>query len=199
MLRPVIVVLVTLLAAGVAPAEIKVWTVDPALKADSAPASSKSPVVRIVAPLNGIGSGQVVVSGTADLAAAVTELTGPNGATIAADRVQVRYVKLEKGFLPLLDAPVAGQQVQPVWLTVSVPADAAAGDYTGTLTVAGQRVAVELSVMPWKCPAPRDWRNTVNLLQSRSPAATRCPCGPTATLSSWSEASLSWAARATTS
>lgn len=60
--------------------------------------------------------------------------------------------------------------VQPVWLTVRVPADAAAGRYTGTLIVEAQglpatEVPVTLEVHDFRLPDPADFQTSVGFLQ----------------------------------
>ena len=60
--------------------------------------------------------------------------------------------------------------VAPVWVTVSVPADASPGDYTGTLTIdVGGRtwtVPVELAVSAYALPDPKDFVTFTELVQS---------------------------------
>ncbi len=64
----------------------------------------------------------------------------------------------------------AGRSYAPVWVTVSVPPDAAAGEYTGTLVVKGgeaaREVAVSLCVHAWSLPDPEDYRTWVETIQS---------------------------------
>jgi hypothetical protein len=67
--------------------------------------------------------------------------------------------------------PATFGAAQPIWITVSVPAKAAAGEYRGKLTVGadGQKpveVPVHLKVCDWELPAPRDFRTFVDLVQS---------------------------------
>ncbi|HET6429451.1 MAG TPA: glycoside hydrolase domain-containing protein, partial [Phycisphaerae bacterium] len=74
-------------------------------------------------------------------------------------------------FDALLAAPPAGVQSAAVWITVRVPADAAAGVYRGSLTVtaAGEqpvRVPVELAVADWALPDVADYAGLVHLYQS---------------------------------
>jgi hypothetical protein len=75
-----------------------------------------------------------------------------------------RAGKAEYGavFTPKSTAPVA---TVPVWVTVRVPADAAAGDYSGTLSVAAEglagspvKVPVKLKVCDWIVPDPKDFQ-----------------------------------------
>ncbi len=61
--------------------------------------------------------------------------------------------------------------IQPVWLTVRIPADAAPGDYRGTLSIAVEgrprfRVPIELHVVDWKLPDPADFAYVLGLIQS---------------------------------
>ncbi|KKL24314.1 hypothetical protein LCGC14_2416570, partial [marine sediment metagenome] len=76
---------------------------------------------------------------------------------------------------PLPVKPVDGA-VAPVWVTVSVPADAPAGEYKGTLTIAAEEappveVPVELSVIGWRAPSPQQFRTRVTLYQSPTSVA----------------------------
>jgi hypothetical protein len=65
--------------------------------------------------------------------------------------------------------PVYGAVI-PVWVTVTVPADAKPGDYRGTLTVGANRqevaVPVELRVSPFRLPDPKTYRTFVELVES---------------------------------
>ncbi|KPJ53740.1 MAG: hypothetical protein AMS16_05125 [Planctomycetes bacterium DG_58] len=66
--------------------------------------------------------------------------------------------------------PVFGA-VCPVWVTVNIPADAAPGEYTGTLTITADgekavQVPVTLTVCGWTLPEPKDWHTFVDLIQS---------------------------------
>jgi hypothetical protein len=102
-------------------------------------------------------------------AASVSELSGPAGAVIPAAAVTVRevgYVQIiyptdSASFtgwmpdpLPLLGTPLslaAGVQ-QPLWLTVRVPAEAVAGDYSGTLRLTfgtAAPVGIPLALRVW--------------------------------------------------
>ena len=68
----------------------------------------------------------------------------------------------QRKFAPKTTAAVA---TVPVWVTVRVPADAAAGDYEGTLSVEAEglagapaKVPVRLKVHDWQLPEPKDFR-----------------------------------------
>jgi len=86
--------------------------------------------------------------------------------------VPVRSKDLRAGatrVLPGQPDPVYGA-VAPVWVTVHVPADAAPGDYKGTLTVSAGadafRVPVDLRVSAFRLPDPKDYRTFVELIES---------------------------------
>jgi len=64
-----------------------------------------------------------------------------------------------------------GGAVVPVWVTVTVPAQVAAGRYTGTLQVMLPSaepftVPVHVDVCPWRVPDPADYRMFVDVIQS---------------------------------
>lgn len=68
-------------------------------------------------------------------------------------------------------AEVPARACQPIWVTVRVPKDAAAGEYKGTLSVkagAGGEVAVPVSlrVSGWAIPDPKDFVTMVGVEQS---------------------------------
>jgi hypothetical protein len=176
------------------PSGVQVWNaniVAPVFdKADYADPNDTLRPMKIVGALNGTFSGQVVVSADAalkDLSAKVSPLALKDGeGTIGEDMLRVRYalpgggekgvwkragVRKPRRFEALSDAPRADATVQPVWVTVKVPPDAAPGEYRGTLTVAAAgleatEVPVHLEVIGWKLPEPRDYRTHVGLVQS---------------------------------
>jgi hypothetical protein len=66
--------------------------------------------------------------------------------------------------------------VQPVWVTVKVPADAAAGEYRGKIAVRaagmpGVEVPIHLTVHNWKVPDPADFVVRHNIYQSHDSEA----------------------------
>ena len=129
--------------------------------------------ITMTAPRNSIINGQVAVGLPADGAgptAVAGDLKSAAGAVIPARAVRVRYVQPGEAVPMLLDAPAKTGAVHPIWLTVSVPADAPAGTYRGTLTVATSpvptAVPVELTVVNWTLPDPAAWVTAANLLQS---------------------------------
>jgi hypothetical protein len=143
--------------------------------------------VRIVGVPNGTFSGVVAAGSDAaikDLRASATALTGPG--EIPASAVEIRFPRPDRPgrgrgapdvFDTLDDAapdevPVGGgNAVQPVWIRLRVPADAKPGDYRGKLTIAaaGQKaveVPLELEVIDWKMPAPREFATHIGPVQS---------------------------------
>jgi len=67
--------------------------------------------------------------------------------------------------------PPAPSALQPIWLTVDVPGDAAPGDYRGTLaiTLDGHEpiaVPVELKVADWTLPDPADYAYWMGMIES---------------------------------
>ncbi len=75
--------------------------------------------------------------------------------------------------------PVPGLgAVQPVWISVSVPRDAAAGVYEGRLTIGieGRTIAevpVQLRVLEYRLPEAKDFRTWVDFIQSPESLAIR--------------------------
>ncbi len=146
--------------------------------------------IRIRGARNGVFSGRVVASSTEPikgLKATVTPLTGP-GKISASVRYELPDGKVYRGFAHRFDGieefppkevgllkwrrDKAGQgAVQPVWVTVRVPAGAKPGLYKGKLTITAQgqksvSVPIEMKVANWTLPSPRDFRTYVGLVQS---------------------------------
>jgi hypothetical protein len=155
--------------------------------------------IRMVGAKNGVFAGQFVVSSTTpirDLKVDVTDLKGADGQTISRSLVRVRYPQYYAknravGFdaledsvpaeIPCLtdryDRPI-GVAIQPVWLTVEVPRDARAGDYTGTVTVSAEglervTVPVHLHMSDWTLPDPKDFSVYMAFIQSPDTLAIR--------------------------
>jgi hypothetical protein len=154
---------------------------------DLSRSGNKLDPIRLVAPRNGVASGQVVIADTKALTgvtATMSDLTGAG--TIPAAQVKIRYAAQKDaqemqvlryevwqkplGYLSDLQETPPAAPIIPVWITVSVPATAAPGDYKGTLTVkvAGrsQAVPVLLQVANWTVPPPAQWRTHVGISQS---------------------------------
>ncbi|MEX2382267.1 MAG: hypothetical protein WD490_07790 [Opitutales bacterium] len=147
----------TLMAASILNAQPGYWTPDPMESVRPGDAGTFQPVpapVRLVAPRNGFASGQIVVRG-GDLSRVVmSELRGPNASVIPASALRVRFAASEipeyrwkyPRFDALLDKPPAGKGMQPVWITLHVPAQALPGNYQGVLEIGGARVPVQVRV-----------------------------------------------------
>ncbi|MEX0745953.1 MAG: glycoside hydrolase domain-containing protein [Phycisphaeraceae bacterium] len=167
----------------VAANDLEVWRSDIHDPTDS-PAGDGAAAVELAGTRNGAFSGKIVVSAAealTGLKATASDLRH-GSAVIPADAVRVRYAAPSDrnitghnvrptGNDVLLDAPPAGQSKVPVWVTVRVPADAAAGAYVGELTVTAAgvspvRVPVQLEVADWTLPDTQDYRTWIELLQS---------------------------------
>lgn len=146
----------------------------------------------MVVPRNGRASGQVVVVGARnDLCATVGSLKTSDGDALPPDAIRLRYARRKSDVRPvktrnpnsdphglgelyanypyydiLLDAPPPDGGLVPVWTTVSAPANAKPGVYTGTLRIADAAVPVRVEVAAWRCPPPRDWTTHVGLIHS---------------------------------
>jgi hypothetical protein len=109
-----------------------------------------------------------------EVRATVGDLKSDTGATIPADRFEVRHVRhlpkrshysrqdrmIVPTFLDSKPAPIAAGYSAQVWITVHVPEDAAGGVYRGAVTVSAgsgeQSVPVELRVFPFRLKEPAD-------------------------------------------
>jgi hypothetical protein len=159
------------------PAGATVWTtttMDKVLR-EATPPSEGGDAIAIFAAKNEFEPFQVVVhpDADADVSVSLGALSGPG--TIAGHTVhRVDYVTISapsdpaaivSGQIPDPLTPIAsgaaqavqGDANQPFWITVHVPADAPAGDYTGELTVtvggASEVVPVRLHVYDFALPA----------------------------------------------
>ena len=155
-------------------------------------AFSRNPEQRLI-KLEGLAgevlSAQVVVKCNRDiegLSGKLSDLSGPSGAIIPAAAARVRYAgfipvdeTMELTADPLLEessVAVSANQAQPVWLTLKVPRDAAAGVYEGKFEVSaasGDRAEFELSleVLPAVLPEPWDFSFYLTLWQDPSGVA----------------------------
>lgn len=155
-----------------------VWWCDATHKVPRQRAAPRAvePAARMAAARNDGEALQIVVRPDRDLkglTAHAGALTGPGGATIPAEAIEILRVYYhfvhtptdETGVrdwwpdaLPPLDAPLDVRQGenQPLWLLVHVPADAAAGGYTGTVTLQAEgwsaRVPIALTVWDFALP-----------------------------------------------
>jgi hypothetical protein len=127
-------------------------------------------------------SAQVVVKAGMDiqkLSGVMGSMSGPGGAVIPAEAVQVRYcgyVPVDESMTmtadPLLDEPVSvlANYAQPLWITVAVPQDQPAGIYTGQLSALAEPLGsvlfdVEIEVLPARLASPADWKFYLNIWQ----------------------------------
>ncbi|MCC5830923.1 MAG: hypothetical protein JJU36_15870 [Phycisphaeraceae bacterium] len=151
-----------------------------------------------VAPIRLIGGRNMTISGQAVVSAAhpveavratIGDFVGEDGKLdLPADAVRIRYaatateqmIEMEYAHPKpdaLLPLPTGREPVQPVWVTVRVPAGTPPGLYRATLTVRADgldrpaEVPVELTVHAWDCPDPHDWRSMVSMVQSPSSVA----------------------------
>ncbi|MCG3179646.1 MAG: hypothetical protein BIFFINMI_01987 [Phycisphaerae bacterium] len=143
------------------------------------PNAALSPI-ELTGARNGVFWGKVVVGADRQppgLAAAASALTRTGGGTIPASAVAVRYSPPALGAggpawnEPMSEQPPADAAVVSVWIGVSVPADAAAGDYAGRLEVSAESgrladVPVRLHVADWSLPRPQDDDIFVSLYES---------------------------------
>ncbi len=136
--------------------------------------------LRIYGARNGVFSGKVVAPWGSK--ASVPKLDGPG--KLPAAGITVRYGHPDglpayrtkrPAFNGLHPEPPGAMKaskrykpyaMQPVWLTVKVPADAKPGKYTGTWSVGGASVKVELHVADWKIPDVKDWLTHIGFIQS---------------------------------
>jgi hypothetical protein len=132
--------------------------------------------VRIEAARHDWEAAQIVVRPTQPLrglTAVASDLLGPNGAVIAADKVKLLYVYYHfvhqptdatgvcdwwPDALPPLEREldVAAHENQPLWVLVYVPPDAAPGDYGGQISLRGEGFAaqVPLQLRVWNFRLP---------------------------------------------
>ena len=155
--------------------------------------------IRVVGARNGHFSGQAMVTSTQplkSLRAEVSALRCPGGGEIPPRAIRIRYgtvnpvvrggltylqtvlpldmvidKTLGSRFDILLDKPPADVSAVPVWATVTVPKDAAAGQYTGTLAIRANgapavNIPIELSVAQWTLPDVKDYASLFNIYQS---------------------------------
>jgi hypothetical protein len=179
------------------PAGIQVWRPHPwatVTGANHGDPCEGLTALRLVGFRNGAFTGQLVVSSTeafAGLAATATELAGEKGAKLPASCVSLRYPEPEgnrfdalfdkaPAQVPVRDHPGARCKVamQPVWITVKVPADAAPGEYRGKVRLeahglAAVEVPLVLKVHDWRLPDARDLMAHNNLWQSHESVAAR--------------------------
>ncbi|MGC9454326.1 MAG: glycoside hydrolase domain-containing protein [Phycisphaerae bacterium] len=134
--------------------------------------------VRMAIPRNGVGSGQAVISDPDGLTGVSAELagdlTGPGGARLAADSVDIRYAvqRQEPHYADaLMPEPPEDARTVPVWLLVDIPENQRPGWYTTELKLQanghGFSVPVQVLVTGYRMPESRDYEHsTIVLTQS---------------------------------
>ncbi len=175
--------------AGMPPG-IQVWTPSPILDLNAIPYGDPAdlhggiPPIRMVAARNTVVSGQAVLSSARPVRgvrASLGPFAGEGGAPVlAGGSARIRYPARTIEGMPyamdrpdvLVDQATGTEPVQPVWVTVQVPAEAQPGTYRATLRIEADgltpaaEVPVELVVHDWICPDPQDWRSLTSLVQS---------------------------------
>jgi len=171
---PAVLLCLAPLAAAAAAAEVE--TPNPMVAIIEGRPAKDDPAakIRIVAAQGGQFTGQAVVYGAPPKDVKAGDLKRKEGGSIPAASVAVSYAHPTNGeggkkgarFDALLPVPRKDGTIHPVWITVSVPADAAAGDYEGELSVDGRKVPVTLKVCGWKLPKPIEYQTMMGIVQS---------------------------------
>ena len=170
MLRTSLGLLAGALLAATSASAAEVWCPNPLTELHEGDAGKPAPKagIHLVGARNGAFSGQVVLAKGGE--AKMSDLKQKDGAgVIPASAVEVRYALptgQKKAFDALAEAPRAEGETHPIWITVNVPANAAPGEYAGTLRVAGSEIPVSLTVHDWKLPDPKDWTIWADFVQS---------------------------------
>ncbi len=158
----------------------------PIYDGDSAREAPGGDELLLAAPRNGSATAQVVVIGAgADRVEVEMGALSTGGADLPAHVVEIRYAWIDRDYTPddmvirfggdaagrayydkLMPHPEPGSEFVPVWISVHVPADAAAGTYTGELAVGARAVPVRLTVSPWLCPRPSEYAAHVGVVPS---------------------------------
>jgi hypothetical protein len=148
------------------------------------------------------------------LRAAPIPLSDPQGRTIPAGAMRIRFVRYVLSELPpgtrrtgcgdidqksayllpdVLDTSerfdLPAETARPFWITIDVPVNTIPGDYSGELAIRAdggfvERLTLKLEVQAATVPAPRDWRFRVDLWQNPWAVAHQHRVAP------WSEAHL---------
>ena len=131
-----------------------------------------------------LGGGEMLSQG--HYPAAASRFDGLEETAPAEVPVRVKSKVRDNWVTPGQPKPVFGA-VQPMWMTVTVPPDARAGDYDGTLTLTAEgiepvRVPVHLQILDWRLPAARDFRTFVEIIPSPDSLAIKYDVPP------WSDA-----------
>ncbi len=92
-------------------------------------------------------------------------------AAMAPAEVPVKMIQLHKEGKVESEVDYSLGAVQPIWVSVKVPADALPGDYEGKVTIQVEgkspiEVPIELRVCAWKLPAGRDYEMLMDFIES---------------------------------
>ncbi len=162
---------------------VAVWTAHSAEKVfkDAAPVTSRPAVLELRAGRGEVEAGQIVIrskEATRLDSASVSKLAAADGKPFegAVELLQVVYVRWPKATkdypdaLPPLKTPLElkADECQPIWVSISVPAGTAPGEYRGevSLKLAGQAafgVPVKLTVWPLAVPRRPSMRTAFGL------------------------------------
>lgn len=154
--------------------------------------------IRLIAMRNGTATAQLVVSSTEairGLRAVAGDLRGPGPARIPSEHVLLRYPEPDGNRFDTLfpspppeitlrryqasrGAPVEHVAMQPVWVTVRIPADAVPGEYRGTVRIAAEglpetELALSVKAHGWRQPEPAGLMAFNNIWQSHESVAAR--------------------------
>jgi hypothetical protein len=156
------------------------------MKSDLVPTALKVPI-RIACARNEYEPFLLVLSPKTrldDIRVAVSDLTGPAGASLPFQAVSVRHVEYVRVEIPTDAAGAAGWwpdplppyegpfsapagENHPLWITVSVPAAAKSGEYQGTVTLSGngwkEAVPIRLTVRNFTLPDKPSVRSSFGL------------------------------------
>ncbi len=179
------------------PKGLQVWNANPlaaVFESDYGDPNEKLQPLCLMGARGGTFSAQVMVSADAPVTGVEAEVRDLRlkdaRSSIPASAIQVRYAhpgrtdpRSARHFDTLSHLPPAADQaaqVQPIWLTVSVPRDAQAGEYEGSLLIQFEEmdcddivVPVLLTVADWTLPDPRDFVTFVDFVESPESVALR--------------------------
>lgn len=141
--------------------------------------------IRMVGVRNGTFAGQVIVGDDRPIKGLKVELTPLSGpGEIPSSAWQVRYGVADGRagqtfFDSLEESPPTevsvyadhGGSVQPIWITVAIPADAKPGDYAGSVRITAEgiksvSVPIQLRVIDWRTPDMADYTATMDIIES---------------------------------
>lgn len=171
------------------PRGLQVWNQSPAQVptfSDFKPSLEQPAPICLYGAKNGVYSACLMAGSAApinELKVESSDLSGPGSTGIPASEIQVRYAipvfySYGRNFFDGLDELPPSEvkvhnssAVQPVWITVHVPADAKPGDYRGRITVSAQgqkpvEVLLNLHVVNWTLPDSTEFTTFLDLIQS---------------------------------